>query len=305
MSSQAKTRMPRLPREDGAARVPSWVLFVGAAVAVVVILVVLARTRTGWATKMEQGAGCLDAPLRAGPRIRPWENLLQTSRRTDKGVPAGAREFLDTRPGWRHIYMCDVDVEAFLSEHFGEIYRSTFLRVNPRLGAMKADIWRYCALAHFGGVYLDDKSRFPYDAWEDTTKARLYYEGMPERAVPVAITASNPHLSLRRPAPKVRNWCMAAPQGSAFFRRALDQLGEDCARYKEVGETMHERVMALTGPWLLTRVVQAAEDRVSEADDFVCTPEPKDCGSFFRATPKHADNEDYNSRAESERVFVS
>ena len=30
--------------------------------------------------------------------------------------------------------------------------------INPVMGSVKADIWRYCVLYTFGGLYLDDDS---------------------------------------------------------------------------------------------------------------------------------------------------
>ena len=109
---------------------------------------------------------------------------------------------------------------------------------------MKADVWRYAALAHFGSVYLDDKSYFPHDAWEDTSKARLHYEGTPEREVGADIAVANHHLQVKYGAPKVRDWCLAAPRNSPFFHRVLFRLCRDCVRYIGVAASMHEKVLA-------------------------------------------------------------
>ena len=228
------------------------------------------------------------------------KNLLQTSRSTAMGVPDGARAFLDSHPDWNYIYFDDGQVTRFLADRFPEA-NEVFERINPRLGAMKADVWRYAALVSFGGIYLDDKSFFPEDPWEDTSKARMFFEGMPERAIGRDIAEDNPHLQLRIARPKVRNWCLSGPRNSSFFRRALVRLVDDCNRYVEVVASMHERVLALTGPWLLTRALLDAPD----AEDFICTPEREDCCSQFTVMAPKLDNPDYDAAPDNERVFFA
>ncbi len=49
----------------------------------------------------------------------------------------------------------DEDCENFIKEHFHPIVFWTFQQLIP--GAYKADLWRYCILYKFGGIYLDIK----------------------------------------------------------------------------------------------------------------------------------------------------
>ena len=45
---------------------------------------------------------------------------------------------------------------TFVAKHCGE--RASTRYKNLRTAAHRADLWRYCALYHFGGVYLDVKT---------------------------------------------------------------------------------------------------------------------------------------------------
>jgi hypothetical protein len=229
-------------------------------------------------------------------------HLLQTSKNTTGGAPSGARAFLDGNPGWVHVWMNDHEAGAFIEKEFPRVYAVAWSRLDGRLGAMKGDIWRYCALSHFGGVYMDDKAEFPEDereGWKDVTKARLYYEDTTEREICAEVAGANTHLRLASPAPKVRNWCMQSPARSPFFLRAVARLCDDCERYVEVSASMKERVLALTGPWLLTRTIQDNPD----ASDFVCTQETWSHWALLYAHAKVHGNPDYSLLSSEEPVF--
>ena len=54
----------------------------------------------------------------------------------------------------------DNDVIDFIKREFpGEVYES-FITINPKYGAARADFFRYCVLYKYGGLYMDIKSHF-------------------------------------------------------------------------------------------------------------------------------------------------
>jgi len=54
----------------------------------------------------------------------------------------------------------DNDVIDFMKREFpGEVYES-FITINPKYGAARADFFRYCVLYKYGGLYMDIKSYF-------------------------------------------------------------------------------------------------------------------------------------------------
>jgi len=63
-------------------------------------------------------------------------------------------------PGWKHCLYDDEDIEAFISAEYGPAILNRYRRINPKYGAMRADLFRYLLLYRQGGVYLDIKSSF-------------------------------------------------------------------------------------------------------------------------------------------------
>lgn len=54
----------------------------------------------------------------------------------------------------------DNDVITFMKREYpGEVY-DTFMTINPKYGAARADFFRYCVLFKYGGLYMDIKSYF-------------------------------------------------------------------------------------------------------------------------------------------------
>jgi mannosyltransferase OCH1-like enzyme len=52
----------------------------------------------------------------------------------------------------------DKDCEFFLQNHFNERVLKAYRKLIP--GAYKADLWRYCILYKYGGIYMDIKFKF-------------------------------------------------------------------------------------------------------------------------------------------------
>merc|ERR1719461_1030400 len=81
------------------------------------------------------------------------KTLIQTYRKKEK-VPdyvyEQARKFA---PEYRHLVWDDTEVIQFLKEHFAPEVLQAFRSL--KRGAHKADLFRYCYLYRFGGVYLD------------------------------------------------------------------------------------------------------------------------------------------------------
>jgi mannosyltransferase OCH1-like enzyme len=60
-----------------------------------------------------------------------------------------------TNPEFEHRLFDDNDIRIFLSENFNPDVLYAFNKLIP--GAFKADLWRYCVLYIYGGIYLDIK----------------------------------------------------------------------------------------------------------------------------------------------------
>ncbi len=60
-------------------------------------------------------------------------------------------------PNYKFIIYDDYEIISFLKKHFNSEVLKTFFEL--RRGAHKADLFRYCYLYFYGGVYLDIKTR--------------------------------------------------------------------------------------------------------------------------------------------------
>lgn len=81
--------------------------------------------------------------------------IYQTHARND--VPLGMAYAIQTiraaNPEFTHVYMDDAAVLAFMKKHTSPRVQAAYATLLP--GAFKADLFRYCVLYTFGGVYLD------------------------------------------------------------------------------------------------------------------------------------------------------
>jgi hypothetical protein len=82
--------------------------------------------------------------------------IHQTYKRKDK-IPAKVSEnFKKFAPEYNRIVYDDNDIEIFLKENFKPCVLNSFRRL--KLGAHKADLFRYAVLFVHGGVYMDIKT---------------------------------------------------------------------------------------------------------------------------------------------------
>jgi mannosyltransferase OCH1-like enzyme len=81
-------------------------------------------------------------------------------------LPGHWSELLTRNSHWQ-VNICDNDCkDNFMKTVFGNtIIYWAYTKINPLVGAAKADIWRYSVLYTYGGVYLDDDSdmKTPFD----------------------------------------------------------------------------------------------------------------------------------------------
>jgi hypothetical protein len=59
---------------------------------------------------------------------------------------------------WEYRFWTDKDILDFIYDRYGYQILHSFLRINPRYGAARADLFRYLCVYSEGGVYLDIKS---------------------------------------------------------------------------------------------------------------------------------------------------
>ncbi|MCP9834084.1 MULTISPECIES: glycosyltransferase family 32 protein [unclassified Cyanobium] len=62
-------------------------------------------------------------------------------------------------PDFAYRFYEDSDCEDFIAEIYGKAILARYNRIDPSFGAARADLFRYLCLYHYGGVYLDIKTR--------------------------------------------------------------------------------------------------------------------------------------------------
>lgn len=87
------------------------------------------------------------------PRIvhQTWFEPLQDDREKYPNMSRLTESF--RKSGWDYKFYSDDDSVAFLDAHFPPAVREAYDALNP--GAFKADLFRYCVLLIYGGVYAD------------------------------------------------------------------------------------------------------------------------------------------------------
>jgi mannosyltransferase OCH1-like enzyme len=61
-------------------------------------------------------------------------------------------------PDWKYSLMDDNDIIEYIKEFYGPDILDLYLRINPKYGAARADLFRYLLMYREGGVYFDIKS---------------------------------------------------------------------------------------------------------------------------------------------------
>lgn len=66
----------------------------------------------------------------------------------------------------KYHFMSDPDIEQFVRNHYPDDVYRVFIKLP--LGVMRADLWRYCILYKYGGIYSDIDSKLlrPIETWD-------------------------------------------------------------------------------------------------------------------------------------------
>jgi mannosyltransferase OCH1-like enzyme len=201
-------------------------------------------------------------PAARRPRSRAIARTIHQTYRTDD-VPAafaaGVARLRSHNPGWTYRYWSDRDVHDFIDDVYGWAVLSLYLRINPRYGAARADLFRYLCIYHYGGVYLDIKSGgavvldrliMPEDSyilsqWNNAGSRRFRNWGLhPELA----------HIK----GGEFQQWHVIAAAGHPFLERVIDAVLGNIAAYAEGRDgTGRMAVLRTTGPIAYTRAIHA------------------------------------------------
>lgn len=157
-------------------------------------------------------------------------------------------------------FFSDADADRFMAEVFGEhpIYQ---VYKNGLFGPLRMDIWRYCMLYHFGGVYCDIgkaltkplRELIPADA-----SAVIAWEKRNVSPFPVSATAA---AVLQYPGKRVINWVMMFAPRHPVMKHVIDGIVERFPTVRGVSmPEPKEAILKFTGPLWLTECILAAAE---------------------------------------------
>jgi alpha 1,6-mannosyltransferase len=138
--------------------------------------------------------------------------------------------------GYEHIFYNDEEADIFMKDNFKEIYD---VYKSLPLPVMKADLWRYCIVYHYGGIYADMDTIFKGDD--------LDY-----------LFQKDSDLILTTEYPQDINFCQwvfAAPKGSVLLKAVIEESVNRIVKCKDF--KFEHMVHELTGPSVFTEAIES------------------------------------------------
>lgn len=155
---------------------------------------------------------------------------------------------------WTYIYWNAKDRKDFIYEYYGWDILKYYLKINPRYGAARADLFRYLCIYKMGGVYLDLKSscRVPFNNIimpDDQYLLSQWRNGPGESFEGYGV---GPEVASVKGG-EFQQWHIIAAAGHPFLERVIHSVLSRIHRYTEdffgVGKLS---VLRVTGPYPYT-----------------------------------------------------
>ena len=142
-----------------------------------------------------------------------------------------------------HIFYDDIQADDFMKDNFNEIYD---LYHNLPLPIMKADLWRYCVIYHYGGIYADMDTKFKGNDLD-------------------SLFQMDKELILAKEFPHNNNYCQwffAAPAKSPILKYVIEAVVDIIKNTKDF---KYEHVVhQTTGPHIFDSSIKSYLDKVND-----------------------------------------
>ncbi|WP_298285553.1 glycosyltransferase family 32 protein [Acidocella sp.] len=163
----------------------------------------------------------------------------------------------ELNPDWTYRYWCDKSCHDFIYQYYGWDILKQYLRINPRYGAARADLFRYLLIYQFGGVYLDIKSgsTAPFDNIIKPEDQFLLSHWRNSEDDPFPGAGLHSELSFI-PRGEFQNWHIIAAAGHPLLERAINFVLTNISRYQAALSGVGTlAVLRLTGPIAYTLAI--------------------------------------------------
>jgi mannosyltransferase OCH1-like enzyme len=199
--------------------------------------------------------------------VAPWQNKIPNVVYQTWIEPSFGRSHRKALAGFRRRnadftfrFFSDADIDKFMAQQFGDhpiydVYKSA------QFGPLKTDIWRYCLLYRFGGVYCDIGKAIKKplrDFIQPSTSAVIAWE---KRNISPFQFSPLVAKTLQHPDKRVINWLMMFAPNNPILKRVIDGIVEryPLVRAKPVANPK-DSILAFTGPvWLTECILDSVE----------------------------------------------
>jgi inositol phosphorylceramide mannosyltransferase catalytic subunit len=178
-----------------------------------------------------------------------------------KNLPEALQENVkrirDLNPGWNYRLFDDGEMIDFIREAYGESMLSKYLRINPRYGAARADLFRYLLIYKCGGVYLDVKSSLTKPLDDVLRSDDVYILSKWSSGKDGSFEGWGRHAQLKDiGGEEFQQWHVIAASNHPFLRAVIDNVLSNVERYNPIlHDTGKDGVLGLTGPIVYTRAI--------------------------------------------------
>lgn len=171
------------------------------------------------------------------------------------------KQNLDMNPNWEYRFYDNDKIDKYIKEHESEYVYNAYKKINPKYGAVIADLFRYIIIYHEGGVYMDIKSKtnIPLDNWVHINKLQLSLFG------PVApwIYKYFKNGKLKNIIPREFQVCVLVyPKNHNILRILIDTICNNIYKFNNRKILMLPqflnngyKIFTLTGPWIYTKIL--------------------------------------------------
>ncbi len=195
-------------------------------------------------------------------------NFFQTykSRDLDNYSFEKLKKLKEKNPQFNFYFFDDIEMDQYMEQNWShrkiyEIYK------NSIYGASKADIWRYCILYQYGGVYLDFDSSLNFNLNEipehveevisfekNSIISQISKTYTPHFKFLSSLSAKNSHLEY--PKNLVIQWLLAFKKEHLILKNVISEIENNYDFFSgKIFDSVHLAIVNFTAPVILTKVV--------------------------------------------------
>ena len=185
------------------------------------------------------------------------------------------RDFQKLNTDYQFVFYNDKDMHEYMESAWGHHPISSIFR-RTKVGAAKADIWRYCILFDLGGIYLDidasfrqplsqiigedDSAIIAFEANQISMNRSRYRKQIDQDLLPfedyVEIVEGLKQCSFPLPEHVVLQWALFFKPRHPILARVIEDITQNAPAFEgKVIHNMHKTICNLTGPIAYSKAV--------------------------------------------------